>query len=62
MLTCISLYGLLAYNVALRTREFGVRMALGANVRNIVSLVVKQAMGLAVVGCAAGGRRRRQPG
>jgi len=54
ILACVGLYGLLAYNVALRTREIGVRMALGATVQSILSLVLRQAMGLAIVGCAAG--------
>lgn len=54
ILACVGLYGLLAYNVTLRTREIGVRIALGATGWNIVSLVLKQAMGLSAVGCAAG--------
>jgi predicted permease len=54
VLACIGLYGLLAYNVAQRTREIGVRMALGASIRDILGLVVRQGMTLSLIGCAAG--------
>ncbi len=53
-LACLGLYGLLSYNVAQRTREIGLRMALGAQAGGIVSLVVSWAMGLALLGCAIG--------
>jgi len=53
-LACLGLYGLLAYNVAQRTREIGVRIALGARATDIIALIVKQAAGLAILGCAAG--------
>jgi predicted permease len=54
LLACLGLYGLLAYNVAQRTREIGVRMALGAEARDVQSLVVKQGVGFALTGCAIG--------
>jgi predicted permease len=53
-LACMGLYGLLAYEVARRTREIGIRMALGAQRQNVLRLVVGQGIALAVVGAAAG--------
>ena len=53
-LACMGLFGLLSYNVAQRTQEIGVRIALGADGRKIVLLIVRQAMGLALAGCALG--------
>jgi predicted permease len=54
MLACIGLYGLLAYEVARRTREIGIRTALGAQRRDVLRLVVKQGLSLALVGAVAG--------
>ena len=53
-MAAIGLYGLLAYTVARRTNEIGVRMALGASQRDVIKLVVKAAMGLVVFGLLAG--------
>jgi predicted permease len=50
----LGLYGLLAQGVARRTHEIGVRMALGAQVRDVVSLIMKQGVGLALLGCGLG--------
>jgi predicted permease len=54
VLACIGLYGLLSYEVARRTREIGIRMALGAQVGDVLRLVVRQGIALAVVGAAVG--------
>jgi predicted permease len=54
LLACLGLFGLLSHNVAQRTREMGVRMALGASANNIVGLIVGQAMKLALLGGAIG--------
>jgi predicted permease len=54
LLAAIGLYGVLAYAVAQRTREFGLRMALGADGHNIRSLVLKQVAWMTIVGAAAG--------
>ena len=54
VLACIGLYGLLAYEVARRTREIGIRMALGAQQRDLLRLVVGQGILLAVIGSAIG--------
>jgi predicted permease len=54
VLACIGLYGLLAYEVARRTREIGIRMALGAQQRDVLRLVVRQGITLAVVGAIVG--------
>ena len=54
LLACVGLYGLMSYSVAGRTREIGVRMALGATRGKLVSLVVREAMTMVVVGVALG--------
>jgi predicted permease len=54
VLACIGLYGLLSYEVVRRTREIGIRMALGAEGRDVLRLVVGQGIVLAVVGAMAG--------
>jgi predicted permease len=54
-LAIIGIYGLLAYSVGQRTREIGVRAALGANRGQLMSLVVGQGLTLAAIGVAAGG-------
>jgi predicted permease len=53
-LACVGLYGLLSYEVARRTRELGIRMALGAQRSDLMRLVVRQGLVLALVGSAAG--------
>ena len=54
VLACIGLYGLLSYEVARRTREIGIRMALGAQQGDVLRLVVGQGIILAMVGAALG--------
>lgn len=53
-LTCVGLYGVLSFNVARRTSEIGIRMALGAGPRNIFRLFVGGGMRLVMAGLAAG--------
>ena len=54
LLAAIGLYGVLAYTVAQRTREFGLRMALGADGTRVRGLVMRQVAGMAVVGGVLG--------
>jgi predicted permease len=55
LLTATGLYGLLSYSVARRTREIGVRVALGASRRSIVSMILGRALMLIAIGTALGG-------
>ncbi len=53
-LACVGLYGLLAYSVAQRTKEIGIRMALGAQGPRVIALVLKGGARLVVIGIALG--------
>jgi len=54
VLTIIGLYGVMSYSVAQRTNEIGIRLALGAQTGNVVSLVVFQGLRLVLLGLAIG--------
>ncbi len=54
LLAAIGLYGVLAFSVQQRTREIGVRMSLGAEARHVRALVLRQVVGMLVVGGALG--------
>jgi predicted permease len=54
LLAAVGMYGVLAYFVTLRSREIGIRMALGSDASAIIWLVAREALQLVIVGCAAG--------
>jgi putative ABC transport system permease protein len=53
-LAAIGIYGVMAYSVAQRTQEIGVRMALGARPLHVLQLILKQSLGMLVIGIVVG--------
>jgi putative ABC transport system permease protein len=53
-LACVGLFGVLAYLVSQRTRDIGIRLALGATPRDVIGLIVGRGMALALSGAAIG--------
>ena len=54
LLACVGLYGLMSYTVARRTREIGIRVALGAQRRSVLWMVLREALVFALFGIAIG--------
>lgn len=54
LLACVGLYGLLSYEVARRSREIGIRIALGAQAADVLRMVIQQGITLAIVGALLG--------
>jgi ABC-type antimicrobial peptide transport system permease subunit len=54
LLALVGLYGLMSYAVARRTREIGIRMAVGANRASVVRMIFHQGLGLVLTGLAIG--------
>jgi putative ABC transport system permease protein len=54
LLALVGIYGVISYSVTQRTQEIGVRMALGAQRKEVVRMVVRQALGITLAGTAVG--------
>ena len=54
LLACIGLYGVMAYRVARRTREIGIRIAVGASQHTVVWMMVRETLLLVMIGAALG--------
>lgn len=54
LLAAVGVYGVIAYGVTRRTREIGIRIALGANASDVVHLVMREGLALAIVGVGLG--------
>jgi putative ABC transport system permease protein len=54
LLAGLGIYGVISYIVSERTHEIGIRLALGAQSRNILRMILRQGLGLAIAGAAVG--------
>ncbi len=54
LLASVGMYGVMAYSVAQRTREIGIRMAIGATAANVITLIMRQGLTLVLIGTAIG--------
>lgn len=54
LLASVGMYGVMAYSVSQRTREIGIRMAIGATASNVITLVMRQGLTLVLIGTAIG--------
>lgn len=54
LLAGLGIYGVISYMVSARTHEIGIRLALGAESRSILQMVLREGLGLAIAGAAVG--------
>jgi ABC-type antimicrobial peptide transport system permease subunit len=54
LLASVGIYGVMSYGIARRTNEFGIRLAMGAKRRDVLGLVLREAITLAAIGVACG--------
>ena len=54
ILTALGIYGVIAHGVTIRTREIGIRMALGAKTANVLTQFLREGLGLTLIGVGVG--------